>query len=108
MLLPLVAAAPAQQPSCQVTVTGQALALHPFTQGAFGLFELAQPAEIVVHTDFDVRWVDVRPKSAGVAAIIGPDHHTVSFRLGCLGRPIRTLAEGKFVIESAPGFELRK
>jgi hypothetical protein len=82
MLLPLVAAAAAQQPSCQVTVNGQALALHPFTQGAFGLFELAQPAEIVVHTDFDVRWVDVRPKSAGVAAIIGPDHHTVSFRLG--------------------------
>ena len=81
-VLLLAAVAPAQQPACQVTVAGQALALHPFAQGAFGLFELAQPAEIVVHTDFDVRWVDIRPKSSGVAAVIGPDHHTVRFRLG--------------------------
>ena len=83
-LLQLAAVAQAQQPapSCQVTVAGQALALHPFAQGAFGLFELAQPAEIVVHTDFDVRWVDIRPKSSGIAAVIGPDHHTVRFRLG--------------------------
>ncbi len=82
-VLPLTAAqAQPPVPSCQVTVAGQALALHEFRQGTFGLFELAQPAEIVVRTDFDVRWVDVRPKSAGVAAVIGPDHHTVRFRLG--------------------------
>jgi hypothetical protein len=67
---------------CQVAVNGQPLALHDFRQGAFGLFELAQPAEVVVRTDFDVRWVDIRPQSAGVAAVIGSDHHTVRFRLG--------------------------
>jgi hypothetical protein len=27
--------------------------------------------------------------------------------LRCLGKPVRTLEEGKFVIENAPGFELR-
>jgi hypothetical protein len=83
-LLQLAAVAQAQQPapSCQVTIDGHAVALHDFRQGAFGLFELTQPAEIVVRTDFDVRWVDIRPKSSGVAAVIGPDHHTVRFRLG--------------------------
>jgi hypothetical protein len=181
-VLLLTAVAPAQQPACQVTVAGQALALHPFAQGAFGVFELAQPAEIVVHTDFDVRWVDIRPKSSGAAAVIGPDHHTVRFRLGSalpvtvefnrdlvwvlhlfayapeekaerarfrghvrnirvtnlhvvdgslpysilagfdaehtvenvlieglryLDKPIRTLEDGKFALEYAPGFELR-
>ncbi len=69
---------------CQVAINGQALALHDFRQGAFGLFELAQPAEVVVRTGFDVRWVDIRPLSAGVTAIVEPDHHTVHFRLGAV------------------------
>jgi hypothetical protein len=75
--------APAQEPEplCKVTVSGQPLALHEFEQGAFGLFSLAQPVEVEICTGFDVRWVDVRPKSAGLAAAIEPDHHTVRFRL---------------------------
>jgi len=66
----------------QVTVDGQDLALHTFRQGAFGLFELARPAEVVVRTPFDVRWVEIRPKSSGLAAVIGPDHHSIRFHLG--------------------------
>jgi polygalacturonase len=36
---------------------------------------------VEVTAGFDVRWVDVRPRSAGVRAEIGPDHSTVRFRL---------------------------
>jgi len=82
-LLPLcaVAAPTATHPFCRVDVDGRELPLHEFRQGAFGVFELARPAEITVHTAFDARWVDIRPKSAALTAVVEPDHHTIRFRL---------------------------
>jgi len=59
-------------PSCQVTVNGQALALHDFSRELLACLNWRNPPRIVVHTDFDVRWVDIRPKSSGIAAVIGP------------------------------------
>jgi hypothetical protein len=64
----------------QVALDGHPIELHGFKQGAFGLFEMAGPVEIEVRTDFDVRWVNVRPKSTRIEAAIGADHHTLRFR----------------------------
>jgi hypothetical protein len=72
---------PAAPPEFAATIDGKPLELHEFTQGKFALFELAHPAEVELRTGFDVRWVDVRPKSAGVTATIGPDHNTVRLRM---------------------------
>ena len=60
---------------------GRALELHEFTQGKFALFELSAPAEIEIRAGFDVRWVDVRPRSSGVVPRIGPGHDAVRVRL---------------------------
>ncbi len=62
-------------------VDGRALELHDFTQGAFGLLEVSGPRELAIGTTFDVRWVDVRPRSAGITAVISPDHRGVRFEL---------------------------
>ena len=74
-------AAAQQAPLVQVTVDGQPLRLHNFHGGYFGQFDLARPAEVVIRADFDVRWVDVRPKSAGVVPVIGADHSTVRLQV---------------------------
>lgn len=68
-------------------MNGQPLDLHEFLQGAFGQFELARPVEIEIRAAFDVRWVEVRPKSAGITPVIGGDHQTVRFQLSS-ARPI--------------------
>jgi hypothetical protein len=75
------AATPAAPPSeFEAWLNGRPLELHDFPQGAFGLFEAAGAADLEIRTGFDVRWVDVRPRSAGVAPAIGNDHHAVRFR----------------------------
>ena len=64
----------------QVVLDGRPLELHGFEEGAFGIYEMAKPIAVEIRTDFDVRWVVVRPLSAGIAATIAPDHHGVSFQ----------------------------
>ena len=73
--------AQAPEPLFQVRVNGGAIQLYNFHGGAFGLFEVARPAEVEIRAGFDVRWVDVRPKSAGVVPIIGPDHGSVRLQV---------------------------
>jgi hypothetical protein len=68
-------------PLYTVSIGGHAVELHDFAQGAFGVFEVAHPVEIEIRAGFDVRWVEVRPKSAGITAVIGNDHRSVRFRL---------------------------
>jgi Glycosyl hydrolases family 28 len=68
-------------PDFQAFVDGKPLELHGFTQGSFGLFEIAKPVEVEIQLGFDVRWVNVRPLSAHVGATIGPDHRSVRFRM---------------------------
>ena len=77
------AAVPAQAPQSlfEVKVNGAAIQLYNFHGGSFGLFEVARPAEVEILTGFDVRWVDVRPKSAGVVPIIGPNHDSVRLQV---------------------------
>ena len=65
----------------QAMVNGQPLELHEFTQGVFGLFEVTRPVDIEIRLGFDVRWVNVRPKSAKIDAAIGTDHRSVRFRM---------------------------
>ncbi len=64
-----------------VTIAGNELPLHHFNQGSFGNFELTAPVEVVIRADFNVRWVDLRPRSAGVTATIDADHRTIRFRI---------------------------
>jgi hypothetical protein len=86
MFLVGLSASPTARPQAapvdfQATVSGRPLELHDFTGGAFGVFEAGDPLDVTIGTTFDVRWVDIRPRSAGIAASIGPDHHTVRFML---------------------------
>ena len=71
----------AQAPLVSVTADGRDIGLHEFKQGWFGMFELSKPADLVVTTAFDVRWVEIRPKSTGVVAMVGADHHSVTFHM---------------------------
>lgn len=68
-------------PLYRVSVNGRPLELHDFLQGSFGLFEIGREADVEIRTGFDVRWVDVRPRSSGIRAGIGQDHSSVRFRL---------------------------
>ena len=70
--------AAAAPPDFRVTVEDRPIDLHDFPQGAFGLFEVTRPAKVEIRTGFDVRWVNVRPRSAGVAAVIAADHRGVT------------------------------
>jgi len=85
-LLPLLffqTAVPFRQtdPYFTAKVNGRTLPLNEFAQGSFALFELARPVEIEIQAGFDVRWVEVRPKSAGIVAVRAPDHTTVRFTI---------------------------
>jgi hypothetical protein len=71
----------ASAPEFRAYVNGRTLKLHDFAEGAFGLFEVAGPTDVEVHLGFDVRWVNVRPMSAGIAASISPDHRSVRFKM---------------------------
>lgn len=68
-------------PSVDVTANGRPLELHGFTQGWFGLLEVSGPTDIAIRAPFDIRWVDVRPKSFGIAPQVGSDHRSVRLRL---------------------------
>ncbi len=78
----LHASVPEHVPDFRAYVDGKPLELHEFPQGAFGLPEVAHPVDMELRTGFDVRWVTVRPLSAGIAASIAADHRSVSFRVG--------------------------
>src|SRR5476649_2361507 len=76
-------------PDFRAEVAGHPLELHEFTQGAFAPFECDSPTEVIIRTGFDVRWVNVRPRSSGIAATIAPDHRSVRFRIsGTLPFPV--------------------
>ena len=81
-LLFFQAAAPAPEPLLSVSVNGSAIRLHRFHGGFVGQFDIVRASEVEIRTAFDVRWVDVRPKSAGVVPIISPDHNSVRLRVG--------------------------
>jgi len=71
-----------QPPLFSAVVDGRAVELHEFEQGSFGLFEVNSPVEVEVRSDFDVRWVDIRPKSRGITPTIGgADHKSIRFRV---------------------------
>ena len=80
----LHASVPEHVPDFRAYVDGKPLELHEFPQGAFGLPEVAHPVDMELRTGFDVRWVTVRPLSAGIAASIAADHRSVSFRVGTI------------------------
>ena len=81
-LAPSWGAPPAPPPAdIHATLNGQPLPLHEFPLGAFCVFEAAWPADVEIRTDFDVRWVNVRPRSSGVVPEIGGDHHGVRLRI---------------------------
>jgi hypothetical protein len=80
----LVAATPALRaadPDFEAVIAGKTLELHGFAQGAFGLPEVTGPVDVEIHTGFDVRWVNVRPLSAGITAAIAADHKSVRFKM---------------------------
>jgi hypothetical protein len=62
------------------TVDGRPIALHSFREGDFGIFEQSGAAAIEIRLPYDVRWVDVRPKSLGIVPEVEADHHVVRFR----------------------------
>jgi hypothetical protein len=63
----------AAAPDFRASVNGAGIDLHAFEGGAFGRFELARAADVEIRTAFDLRWVDIRPKSAGIVPIIERD-----------------------------------
>ena len=77
----MTSAAIVQPPLFSASVSGRAIELHEFEQGSFGMFELTSPAEVEIRPDFDVRWVDIRPKSRAIKPIVGADHKSVRFEM---------------------------
>ena len=75
------ARAQASDPTFQVTIDQRPVELHGFLQGDFGLFEQRGPVDVEIRASFNVRWVDVRPRSSGITPLIGSDHRTVRFHL---------------------------
>ncbi|HBY59823.1 MAG TPA: hypothetical protein DEH78_08355 [Solibacterales bacterium] len=71
----------APEPHFSVTAGTQAVDLHTFPLGAFATLEFTSPVDVEVRTAFDVRWAEVRPKSAGIQAVIGADQHSIRFRV---------------------------
>lgn len=72
------------------SVNTRPLELHEFLQGKFALFELSGPTGVDIQTGFDVRWANVRPRSAGVVPTLGSNHHSVRF---VLTRPVPLTVE---------------
>lgn len=70
-----------QPPLFEITAGGKAVELRDFPGGVFGQVEIARPVEIEVRARFDIRWVDIRPRSAGIAPAIAPDHGSFRFHL---------------------------
>ena len=76
-----VARADTPAPTFAVAVDRKPVELHGFLQGDFGLFEQRGPVDVEIRAPFNIRWVDVRPKSLGINPSIGSDHRSVRFRL---------------------------
>jgi hypothetical protein len=74
---PGLACLPGAMPQFAATLNGRPLEMHAFGSGSFAIFELSGPGEVVLHAGFDVRWVNVRPLSAGVVGEIGPNHRDI-------------------------------
>lgn len=82
LLLSSILQAPQQMlPLFEITASGKRVELHDFPGGVFGQVEIARPTEIEVRARFDIRWVDIRPKSAGIRPVIAADHGSFCFRL---------------------------
>ncbi len=58
--------------------------LHDSPVATFGIFPWESSGEVTIHTGFEVRWVEVKPLSAGIAATIDGSHREVRFRLNAL------------------------
>jgi hypothetical protein len=78
---PGLACPPEPLPAFSVTLDGRPLELHGFNGGSFAIFAEDGKSEIVIHAGFDVRWVNVRPLSAGIAGEIGPNHRDISIAI---------------------------
>jgi hypothetical protein len=75
----------APDPMFRVTAGGSAVELHDFPGGVFGQVEITRPITVEVRAAFDIRWVDIRPKSAGITPVIAADHSSFRFQLS---RPV--------------------
>lgn len=71
----------APQPAFEVRVADTLVPLHEFPRGLFAIFEVARPVDVEIRTNFDVRWVDIRPKSLRIAPVIAADHASFRFRM---------------------------
>lgn len=80
LLLSWMLQAPAP-PLFEITAGGKTVELHDFPGGVFGEVEIARPTEVEVRARFDIRWVDIRPKSAGIKPAIASDHASFRFRM---------------------------
>jgi hypothetical protein len=65
----------------RLAVDGKPVPLYEFPAGAFAIFEVAKPVKVELRAEFYVRWVDIRPLSAGITAKISADHSTVQFEM---------------------------
>ena len=70
---------PRPEPLFQLMIDSVPLELHSTAVGSFAVVPVDKLAQVRIHAGFDVRWVDVRPFSAGVHASIAPNHRDVSF-----------------------------
>lgn len=69
------------EPYWQLFVNGSPAQLHSFPGGAFSLFEVDKPVNVEIRTGFYVRWVDVRPRSAGITTTVSGNHNVVRFQV---------------------------
>jgi len=66
-------------PVFEISVGEDRIPVHDLNVAAFAQFNLVKPVQVSIRSEYDVRWVDVRPRSAGIEAAISPDHSTVTF-----------------------------
>ena len=74
---PGLACPPERLPDFTATLDGRPLEMHNFKGGSFVIFEENGKSEVMIHAGFDVRWVNVRPLSAGIAGEIRPNHRDI-------------------------------
>jgi Glycosyl hydrolases family 28 len=76
---PATPSPPAPPPIFEIRVGGESIPTHDLSAAAFAQFEITRPVEVSIRTEYDVRWVDIRPRSAHIEAAISPDHSTIRF-----------------------------
>ncbi len=77
--IPAAPASALPPPIFEIHAGGERIPTHDLSAAAFGQFEITRPVEVSIRTEYDVRWVDIRPLSAHIEAVISPDHSTVRF-----------------------------